>query len=115
MRNHALALAAGSVLAALIGSASADWPAYRSDVGRSGFAPTKLPDELAVAWVHRPVQGPRAAWPKPARRSFWTRIGAAWENKDGSLNLRFQAAPLSLTEGTVQLRKIEEKEEKKAA
>lgn len=43
-------------------------------------------------------------------KSFWTRIGVAFENRDGSWNLRFDYFP---TDGktTVQLRDIEERTE----
>jgi hypothetical protein len=34
-------------------------------------------------------------------RSFWTRIGSAWVNRDGSTTLRLDALPLS---GTLQVR-----------
>lgn len=34
-------------------------------------------------------------------RSLWTRIGSAWENRDGSITLRLDALPLS---GTLQVR-----------
>jgi hypothetical protein len=34
-------------------------------------------------------------------RTFWTRVGAAFENKDGSVTVRLDALPLS---GTLQIR-----------
>ena len=34
-------------------------------------------------------------------RSFWTRVGVGFENRDGSLNLRLDAIP---TNGTLQVR-----------
>ena len=34
-------------------------------------------------------------------RSFWTRVGAAFENRDGSLTIKLDALPLS---GTLQVR-----------
>lgn len=34
-------------------------------------------------------------------RSFWTRVGAAFENKDGSITVKLDALPLS---GTLQIR-----------
>ena len=44
-------------------------------------------------------------------KSFWTKIGAAWENSDGSLNLKFNYLPTDLDnkDNTIQIRKVEEK------
>jgi len=33
--------------------------------------------------------------------TFWIRVGAAWENRDGSINVQFDVLPL---DGKVQLR-----------
>jgi hypothetical protein len=45
-------------------------------------------------------------------RSFWTKIGVAFENKDGSWNLRFDYFPAS-SETTIQLREFDAKRERK--
>lgn len=37
------------------------------------------------------------------KRSYWTQIGIAFENRDGSYNLRFDFLPTS-TDTTIQLR-----------
>ena len=42
------------------------------------------------------------------RKSYWRDIGVAWTNKDGSLNLKFEAIPTDFG-CTIQLRKHEEK------
>ena len=44
------------------------------------------------------------------KKSFWTRVGTAFENKDGSWNLMFDFQP---TNGatTVQMRDIDKKKE----
>ena len=36
-------------------------------------------------------------------KSFWTRIGAAWENRDGSVNVKLDFLPTSM-ETTLQIR-----------
>ena len=36
--------------------------------------------------------------------NYWTRIGVAYENSDGSWNLRFELLPASLGAATIQLR-----------
>jgi len=40
-------------------------------------------------------------------RAYWREIGVAWENSDGSFNLRFEAVPTDWT-NTLQLRAYEE-------
>jgi hypothetical protein len=42
------------------------------------------------------------------RKSFWTKIGVAFENADGSFNLRFDFLPTS-TDTTMQLRDFDPK------
>jgi hypothetical protein len=39
-------------------------------------------------------------------KSYWTRIGVAYENSDGSWNLKFDYLPADLGATTVQLRDI---------
>ena len=40
-------------------------------------------------------------------RAYWRDIGVAWENNDGSFNLRFEAVPTDWS-NTLQLRAYEE-------
>lgn len=44
-------------------------------------------------------------------KKFWTRIGVAFENRDGSWNLRFDYFPTNPAT-TVQLREIDAREER---
>jgi hypothetical protein len=46
------------------------------------------------------------------KKSFWTRIGVAFENRDGSWNLRFDFVPTRMGETTIQLRDFDAKEDK---
>ena len=43
------------------------------------------------------------------KKSFWTRIGTGFQNKDGSWNLRFDYLPTAQVETTIQLRDIDPK------
>jgi hypothetical protein len=45
------------------------------------------------------------------KKSYWTRIGVAFENRDGSYNLRFDFLPATLTTTTIQLREPNPREE----
>ena len=38
------------------------------------------------------------------KKGFWTRIGTAFQNGDGSLNLKFDYLPADLANTTIQLR-----------
>lgn len=40
------------------------------------------------------------------QRSIWTRIGAGWVNRDGSLTLRLEALPVN---GVLQVREADER------
>ena len=40
-------------------------------------------------------------------RSFWTKVGVAYENRDGSTNIQLDALPVS---GRLQIRSDEERE-----
>jgi hypothetical protein len=54
---------------------------------------------------------PRAVYAITERegsRSVWTRIGGAWNNKDGSITVRLDALPVS---GILQVRDVEERRE----
>lgn len=44
------------------------------------------------------------------KKTFWTRIGVAFENRDGSWNLRFDFLPTRPDTTTIQLRDFEAKE-----
>lgn len=46
------------------------------------------------------------------KKSYWTRIGVAFENRDGSWNLRFDYLPARMAETTIQLRAIDPKEDR---
>lgn len=41
-------------------------------------------------------------------KAFWTKIGAAWENRDGSINVELTALPL---DGRLNIRKPREQEQ----
>ena len=45
----------------------ADWPAAAHDPGRTGVTAETLALPLAPAWIYRPAQPPRPAWPRPIR------------------------------------------------
>jgi hypothetical protein len=49
------------------------------------------------------------------KKSFWTRIGVAFENKDGSFNLLFDYLPADMQNTTIQLREKDAKDTKQAA
>ena len=44
------------------------------------------------------------------KKTWWTKIGVAFQNKDGSWNLRFDYLPARLPETTIQLRDVDPKE-----
>ena len=46
------------------------------------------------------------------KKSFWTRIGVAFENRDGSFNLLFDYIPARMQGTTIQLRNFDPKDEK---
>jgi hypothetical protein len=48
--------------------------------------------------VNRPLS------PRPQSHSYWTRIGTAYRNRDGSFNLRFNYLPADLASTTIQVR-----------
>lgn len=48
------------------GTASADWPTYRSDNARSGVNTSPMTADLAPAWTHKLAHAPRVAWPAPS-------------------------------------------------
>lgn len=49
---------------------------------------------------------------KEGQKGFWTRIGTAFENKDGSWALRFDYFPCDLSHANVQMRDIKPREER---
>ena len=44
-------------------------------------------------------------------KTFWTRIGVAFKNRDGSYNLRFEYLPADLANTTIQLRDFNKEKE----
>lgn len=46
------------------------------------------------------------------KKTFWTRVGVAFENRDGSWNLRFDFFPARPVETTIQLRDFSRDQEK---
>ena len=46
------------------------------------------------------------------KKTFWTRIGVAFENRDGSWNLRFDFLPARPFDTTVQLRDFSKEQDK---
>ena len=44
-------------------------------------------------------------------KSFWTRIGVGFENRDGSINLRLNLVPTNFAEVTLQVRNPQRAEE----
>ncbi len=47
---------------------------------------------------------------KNDKKAWWTKIGVAFQNRDGSWNLRFDYLPARLGETTIQLREFSPKE-----
>ncbi len=70
-------LLALSVVASLpfAGAWAADWPTYRHDIARSGVADEELRPTLEEAWSYQPGLPPQPAWPAPAPRDYFHRIG----------------------------------------
>ncbi|HEV3189334.1 MAG TPA: hypothetical protein VGY54_02495 [Polyangiaceae bacterium] len=49
------------------------------------------------------------------KKNYWTKIGVAFENKDGSWNLRFDYLPTGTSETTIQMREFDPKDVAQAA
>jgi hypothetical protein len=45
------------------------------------------------------------------KKSRWTNIGVAFENRDGSWNLRFDYLPTNMADTTIQMRPFEPRSE----
>ena len=45
------------------------------------------------------------------KKSRWTNIGIAFENRDGSWNLRFDYVPTNMTDTTIQMRAFDPRSE----
>jgi len=45
------------------------------------------------------------------KKNYWTRIGVAFENRDGSFNLRFDYIPADMAHTTIQLREPNPRDE----
>jgi hypothetical protein len=48
-----------------------------------------------------------------AKKTFWSRIGVAFENRDGSWNLLFDFLPSRVAETTIQLRDFSSRDQGK--
>ncbi len=60
-----------TVCLALTGrTATADWPMYRNDAGRTGYTESSLAPELARRWQRTSPHRPRRAWPRSDRMQF---------------------------------------------
>jgi len=44
-------------------------------------------------------------------KTYWNQIGVAFQNRDGSWNLRFDYLPARMAETTIQLREFDTKED----
>ena len=44
-------------------------------------------------------------------KTYWNRIGVAFENRDGSYNLRFDYIPARMADTTIQIRDFDPREE----
>lgn len=73
-RKAVFAIALAGCLPSGTGWAS-DWPTYRHDNARSGVTDEALRPALEEAWVFQPGLAPQPAWPAPAPRDYWHRIG----------------------------------------
>jgi len=51
--------------------ATADWPTYLHNNGRTATSPITLTFPLSPAWVYQAPHPPRPAWPKPAKNDLW--------------------------------------------
>jgi hypothetical protein len=51
---------------------------------------------------------------KEGQKGFWTRIGTAFENKDGSWSLQFDYMPTNIHKTGIQMRDIDKREPVKA-
>ena len=44
------------------------------------------------------------------KKTWWSKIGIAFQNKDGSWNLRFDYLPARMSDTTIQLREMDAKD-----
>jgi hypothetical protein len=49
------------------------------------------------------------------KKTWWSKIGVAFQNKDGSWNLRFDLVPARMADTTIQLRELDSKDNAAAA
>ena len=47
------------------------------------------------------------------KKTWWTKIGVGFQNRDGSWNLRFDYLPTRLSETTIQLREMDSNDNSK--
>ncbi|NOY80935.1 MAG: PQQ-binding-like beta-propeller repeat protein [Kiritimatiellaeota bacterium] len=62
-----------------LGTAAADWPAYKADSRRSSRSPDRLVFPLALEWSYRPAHPPAPAWPEPGRELNRTDFDRAFQ------------------------------------
>jgi len=72
MKRYAIAVAVGLCLSLkVLGQVDgADWPMYRADAARSGYAPEPLPKNLQLRWTYRAKHRPKPAWISSSRIHF---------------------------------------------
>src|SRR5262245_28938905 len=51
-------------------ASAADWPTWRADPERSGYAPDPLTPRLILEWTYHPLHPPQPAWPRDDRMLF---------------------------------------------
>jgi len=50
--------------------ATADWPMYRNNAGRTGYTAATIPNQLALRWSVKSEHRPQPAWPRSDRMLF---------------------------------------------
>jgi outer membrane protein assembly factor BamB len=58
------------ICALLCPLATADWPMYRHNAGRTGYTAAALPNQLALRWSVKTEHRPQPAWPRSDRMLF---------------------------------------------
>ena len=71
-----------------------------SNPSHAPATPAATPGSRATRHVYTITERPNSN-----DRSFWTRVGAAWTNRDGSLTIRLDALPVN---GVLQVRDADE-------
>lgn len=65
--------------------------------------------EIGTTAGNRPAKSVYTVIDRPNGKSFWTRIGAGWLNRDGSISIRLDALPVN---GTLQVRDPDERDQR---